>query len=772
MSGNQPNQRIMNLSIRDLIFINSSAFNIFLPILIVLFIREVPQASQIVFSTLKEIDPISTTLLVILYSIFSMFIYYVQEEKYKVEGTEVLDLSVVFQRINLVFNFIPLIVWLLVILFNEGKNHLVSIFITVVYMALNIFLIRSKQKYNIIVRSNISYLVYLIALTMLIWGAYIFNDFPDSGYSGWIATILYTLVLVILITCVLFIDDKALTSVYSKVIAGIVMLSVLIVLKASYNIVFTPANIFLLYALVVRIVLFLISRCMIIVGDWIPLWSTSLINKHYSPLVESESDDQKKRKLKRTKTERTLVILITLLFLILFFRKSTRDQHDVKLLEIHNTRVHFYDYVSQWLKKDTTKLPIFLIAGQGGGSRAGSVFFQTLSELDHFLQDNILTINTISGSGTGAQFYLSAKYVLDNLYDSVFNNSAAISRANTILYQRDYISSSLFKILFTDYFRSKFLRKSSLHSRNYSLMNQEIGAYTMLSDSFGFNNIQKDTFRLLTSAWSQVYDSSKLSQRKFPLFFPTSYNVQHGVKAISSPVRLPRGKISPFYDILESLGPKQNVKVIQSVALNQLFPILSASATLDSFNYMDGGVYDNLGFETLFDLYKITTLLRDGLTPDRRIILISIENGSYTPNLKKGKLFDLSAVGMAGSNSIFSSVPHEHKHEGIKSLYCRDTFFELRVYSDSIQEDPTFIRHFKYHPSKHEVIMSRYLTHTEINLIRSRTNTVVHNFKNELEAFLTRSPESKTNDCYTVPYKVPGKSTLNQLKNNSPTKQK
>ncbi len=772
MSGNQSNQKIMNLSIRDLIFINSSAFNIVLPILIVLFIRAVPQASQIVFSTLSEIDPISTTLLVILYSIFSMFIYYAQEEKYKVDGTEVLDLSIVFQRINLVANFIPLIVWLLVILFNNGKNHLISIIITMVYMALNIFLILSKQKYNILVRSNISYLVYLTALTMLIWGAYIFNDFPDSGYSGWIATILYTLVLVILIICVLFIDDKALTSVYSKVIAGLVILAVLIVVKANHNIVFTPANIFLLYALVVRIVLFLISRCMVIVGDWIPLGSTSLIKKHLAPIDDIDSEAQKKQKLKRTKTERTLVVIITMLFLILFFRKSTRDQHDVKLLEVPNTRVPFYDYVSEWLKKDTTKLPIFLIAGQGGGSRAGSVFFQTLSELDPYLQDNVLTINTISGSGTGAQFYLSAKYVLDNLYDSVFNNSATISRANTILYQRDYISSSLFKILFTDYFRSKFLRKSSLHSRNYSLMNQEIGAYAMLSDSFGFNKIQKDTFRLLTSAWSQVYDSSKLSQRKFPLFFPTSYNVQHGVKAISSPVQLSREKVSPFYDILGSLGPDHTVKVIQSVALNQLFPILSASATLDSFNYMDGGVYDNLGYETLFDLYKITTLLRDSLTPDRRIILISIENGSYTPNIKKGKLFDMSAVSMAGSNSIFSSVPHEHKNEGIKSLYCRDTFFELRVYSDSIPEDPTFIRHFKYHPSKQEVIMSRYLTRTEINLITSRTNTIVYNFRNELETFLKRNPEYKANDCYTVPYKAPGKSTLNKLKNNSPANQK
>lgn len=146
------------------------------------------------------------------------------------------------------------------------------------------------------------------------------------------------------------------------------------------------------------------------------------------------------------------------------------------------------------------------------------VFFQALSELDAIMKNNLLSINTISGSGTGAQFYLSTKFSLRDKYQDVFNQTATIKRANMILYQQDYISSALFKILFTDYIRSKFIRHPSPSSRNYELMKLESEQYDHLVDSFNFKAQQIDSLKYLNSDWGQVYNPTKMKNNKFPLF--------------------------------------------------------------------------------------------------------------------------------------------------------------------------------------------------------------------------------------------------------------
>ncbi|MBK8514729.1 MAG: hypothetical protein IPL55_00135 [Saprospiraceae bacterium] len=420
-----------------------------------------------------------------------MFIYYSQEIKYKEDGSDNLDLSKVYQIVNLVSHFIPLAVWLTIVFFNQRSDHLISIIITLAVIILNVFLITSSLKYRILIQSNISYLVYLITLTMLIWGAYMFNDFPGTTSSIWVPILIYVLLAVILIISIIFIDDRVLADKYSKIIAVIIILSIAIIVKAGHKIIFTPINIFLLYALTLRIILFLISRSMIIIDEWIHAADNIPINTRIHLIS------------RKTMTERVLVIICTFCFLFILFKRATMDQHDINVMEANNIRNSFREYVVNWLRADTTQAPIFLITGQGGGSRAGSVFFQTLSELDPILNNNLLSINTISGSGTGAQFYLSAKFSLGDKYPDVFKQTSNITKANKILYQQDYISSALFKILFTDYIRSKFIRHPSPSSRNYELMKLESDQYDHLVDSFNFKAQQMDSLKYLNSDWGK-----------------------------------------------------------------------------------------------------------------------------------------------------------------------------------------------------------------------------------------------------------------------------
>lgn len=734
------NNSTKNLSISDLILVNTSFFNILFPIALILFIKNIPQANHIILSKLGDGDPISSTLFILLYSLFISYIYYSQ--RYINYGHDTSQLSVVFDLVNRISFCMPMTVWLSLIIRNNWNSHLWSIIIAIVLIIMiYLFLCRQKENHPI-VKFPISYLIYLFTLAYILLAAIFFKDI-DYGRSPIVLMLLSIFIAVLYLILKLIEKRFDITSAAQEVSKssfiglGIVLLIlVIITISIHPKYIFSPINILLLYVLTLRIFFYLIGKGISILSKDLTF---DKVSKNLFHVKVSESNYLSKGK--------STILYVSTIFIVMFLlwfisRSYQQGQHEIILSKYNGKRQKIENYIENWLRKENTDSPIFLVTGQGGGSRAGLAFFHTISLLDSVLKNNVLSINTISGSGTGAQFYLSAKKNLGADYYKYLIDQNQLHRADSILYRRDYISRSLFKLLFSDYVRSKFNKRAISKSRNYSLIEQEQEAYQIFFDSVIQNKYpdKGNRYGILNDSICNFYNGDFTRENKFPLFFPVSYNINYGLKALSSPVSLPKQKMAPFYDILDTIGGAKSITIIQAVALNQLFPIISASAIVDNSYFLDGGVYDNQGFETIFDLYKITRSLRDSFAKHRSIILLSIENGAYELDgkLKLDTTGNIGATATAGLNSIFSTVSMVQKQNGLRSLCPNDTFFQLKVFMPDTSGKYDHWDWFKFQPKPGEVVMSRFINSYELDTISSLSNKVVNEFKVELSDFLTR----------------------------------
>ncbi|MBK6783573.1 MAG: hypothetical protein IPG79_07305 [Saprospiraceae bacterium] len=141
-----------------------------------------------------------------------------------------------------------------------------------------------------------------------------------------------------------------------------------------------------------------------------------------------------------------------------------------------------------------------------------------------------------------------------------------------------------------------------------------------------------------------------------------------------------------YYSILDKLAKEgKTITLSQSVTLSQMFPMISASAIVDSCNYMDGGVYDNGPFESLDNIYQLTCSIRDRISPGKKIILVTVENGRIEAS-EEVITSQLKAVINSVTNSIFTSNPliHLHEIEGTKSSI--DTIVRLQLYKPTSEK--------------------------------------------------------------------------------------
>jgi len=99
-----------------------------------------------------------------------------------------------------------------------------------------------------------------------------------------------------------------------------------------------------------------------------------------------------------------------------------------------------------------------------------------------------------------------------------------------------------------------------------------------------------------------------------------------------------------------------------------MFPVLSASANYKSLNYYsgkrkksqyyDGGIYDNSGLSTIRDVYAVLAPLRDMISPEKKIIILSAQNSTSIDN--KISSHSLGTLISAITGSIFSANTKKH----------------------------------------------------------------------------------------------------------------
>ena len=723
-------------SIDDLLLINTSFFNLLMPILLFLFIRLIPQANHLVFGQLQGQDPIYSTLMIGIYTVFSILIYF----RHKSLIPDSQCIANAFKWVNRIAFILPTGVWLVSILVNSPKQHPVSIFLSFVILGL-LFLAHSKSNpfHALLLDKNINKVIWIILSVIVLIFLFLLFVFSEVDTVDKLP-MQFTVILIIIFLLVgasdiyyinrnksTRLETKQLFSEYrnKNVIYFVLIFAIVVVLFGNYHHEFgTGFDILIYYFLCIRALLFIIGTMF-----------------RYSVNVN----------LSRTKKIVFRALLFLAVVLTPFIWPDTSREH-YKLTTINKSKKRdtLQNYVKNWLslKPVTDSTPIFLISGQGGGSRAGCTFFTSMALLDSLIDGNTLLITTVSGSSNGAGFYLSAKnnFSSTSLSSSLmaYNDTIKLRMMDSILYHKDYVSASLFNLLFTDFIRSVFWAKKNDKSRNVFLMNQEKESFEALGKELKFGPNY-----LLDSSWSSIYEQGNTS---LPLFLPMTYNIELGIKAISSPVFLPDSTMHAFYPILDSLPPDEDLQINRSILISQMFPLISASASIDSFHYMDGGVYDNLAFETLFDIYTCVARMRDSMAVNRPIALISIANSDYEDDIEfKDIRSDIKATSKAVSQSLFSTNPIVQKSEGLQKLNVRkDGFFELKIYHpepDSVVESfsEKFCNLFMYKQTG-KVILSRYLTMVDINKkIIEKSYQEVDSFKLELNKFLMEVNKRRRN---------------------------
>ncbi len=408
--------------------------------------------------------------------------------------------------------------------------------------------------------------------------------------------------------------------------------------------------------------------------------------------------------------------MIATINIIVDDKSSYESQYSFALTKLQSNtsnQVTLSDSFRKWItnRKNNGK-PIIIISGQGGGSRAGCSMYASLAKLDtiDYIKDNILAITTISGSSNGALFYLASKYL-----NKFPNNNLESNALN--LYNNDYVTKSMYKMLFTDRYLYQRFIPTKFINRNDNLIDLESAAF---SKTIANNNLEI----LKKMQWSDWY---KDDHATLPIFLPISYNISLGKPSISSPYKNDIHSNFDYHSILDSLKSKNNgiITISQSVSLSQMFPFISASATVGGDNYMDGGVYDNFAFESLEALYQTANKLRNEIDTSKKIIIISVENGKIDHEYQS-TTSQLQSLISSVTKSIFHTNPIRHLSNLLSELSSKDTLINLKIYPD-IKENPeiksTNLQDvFKIKTDKSYVVMSRYLTKSEVDTIIKLTD--------------------------------------------------
>ena len=352
----------------------------------------------------------------------------------------------------------------------------------------------------------------------------------------------------------------------------------------------------------------------------------------------------------------------------------TYPERNSEVKNCEKARIDLNEYCSRWLNKDTVNNNnIYLVAGQGGGSRAGFWIASTLAQLDNKYDNfykNLFAVSTVSGSSVGAGIYLNYKRNIGN--ENLKETRRPFNEENlSQFFNTDYVTSSLLRLFFLNPIQKAF-GLSNFRNRNNQLILDE--NTTFLKIFYGSDEAKVEYSHM------SGFDKRDSSELQHPLFLANTYNIDESIKSVVSPVKLTRFSHEDLMDSLDANN--ENLRVGEAINLSQMFPILSASAIVNNNQYYDGGIYDNSGLSTLRDVYKVLKTYRDEFAPHRKIVVFYCENGSMDEEKDDNAVAPsgIATLIKAASGSIFHANTSRHKIklrnsvEDVGDIFLEDVF--------------------------------------------------------------------------------------------------
>lgn len=409
----------------------------------------------------------------------------------------------------------------------------------------------------------------------------------------------------------------------------------------------------------------------------------------------------------KQKLYRFAVLVLTGFTLYVYFLSSPnnhliRKENIVNYVKSDYDRLSLEDYFQKWYdekNKDNTNqikdkvFTVYLVSGQGGGSRAAVWFLMNMLYMDAKdpnFYNHIFSISTVSGSSSGANMYYALHQLGTPLkYDKSLKNGKVkssgttsfnpIKNFTTSLYNRNFLSSGLFGLLLNDFSIDAFTNRinDERRDRNFTLQNEELKAfqesyfklfptnYLDLKDPALQEEAIRDSLTKMQTIKNYFEgDYLNIYRNNFtnPLFFLNSTVIDDGTKGVFSPVKMDFSMFRDLYGDYRMCNASDGyaLPMVSCVNQSQAFPLMN------SYNYLhgsgrlgDGGLYENSGTETTLEIYKTLRKFCDEKQIKVEFVFINLMNSQIKgkQNINFTKASYLNTVSAMAKNPFFG---HEY----------------------------------------------------------------------------------------------------------------
>lgn len=305
---------------------------------------------------------------------------------------------------------------------------------------------------------------------------------------------------------------------------------------------------------------------------------------------------------------------------------------------------YFLEWTKSRFDQDTATTTFYLAAAEGGGSRSGAWTTAVLTELNRKtqgrFQQQLFAVSAVSGGsvGTAATLALWDNAAMPGVPTAQMFDSLRHRAYLEQIFNRNYISSALAGIFFYDVWQQVpgiHFAYPSRQSRTDRHQNDENDAVRLgLLEVFGPQKYIDPNYLMNTNFLSLYYDvkferNASLRVRPglpLPLFFPNTCRVEDGRRGIVSAVQVDTSNVkinpkNPFNaSVVDIVGitcdqkPTQALSLGEATSLSELFPVVNSTVFIDenTGSFMDGGVYENLGLSTLYEIHAaLKNILHD-----------------------------------------------------------------------------------------------------------------------------------------------------------------
>lgn len=399
-------------------------------------------------------------------------------------------------------------------------------------------------------------------------------------------------------------------------------------------------------------------------------------------------------------------VALGVLLLLLLMNLRPSKGHYVHLVDdkMLHPRTSYTDYQTAWiterLDQDSSCTPVFyLVAGEGGGSRAAYWTSRLLGKLDsasdYQFADRLFALSTVSGSSAGTSAWYKLLRFKENRRLTETRMDSITYRFSERTFGHNFVTGGIIDVLTRDFFKM-FTLNIWRSDRNLRLQEEEnygflfgLGRRSLkLRNTYKRGSSHVDSLQIPNGKGRKIpnlhftglpelyHRPSGGVETRWPLLLFNTTHMRTGRRGIVSPVALNEGTFIDAIDVISKMEEKsecldelkgKTIALGTANNMSELFPVFSAFSYVDGVgNFMDGGAYENKGLTTILEVYSSMRSQLDTLCPNARIVVLAMENGDSTKELTTHPLHQSPAILTQASAAPFTSQTEAARKRAIR----------------------------------------------------------------------------------------------------------